>query len=152
MSKAMQTFINLFKTFHIIERVLIVCAILSIIAVYIFKVSNELEIVLPILLLGVLYFPLGFSFLKNALIKKNYQVPITLGLFYALSTSFFLLGSLSTTKSIYPFLCGVIFLILPFLFIVYQIKKGIYKEYYFSQLIRVVLLLAINIVGLLPAR
>jgi hypothetical protein len=152
MSKAMQTFINLFKTFHIIERVLIVCAILSIIAVYIFKVSNELEIVLPILLLGVLYFPLGFSFLKNALIKKNYLVPITLGLFYALSTSVFLLGSLSTTKSIYPFLCGVIFLILPFLFIVYQIKKGIYKEYYFSQLIRVVLLLAINIVGLLPAR
>ncbi len=85
----MKRFFEVIRQASIIEKIATASLLLSIVFHYGIQLTEGVDIAVFGMFLAILYFPLGFIFLKNPLNNGNYLLPISLGAFFPLTWLYF---------------------------------------------------------------
>ena len=76
--------LNIWKNIKIVEKIFLILTLLSIISKYSLHEGTSAEFFVSLMVLSILYFPLGFYFLGKSSDKGNLLFSILLGFFYSI--------------------------------------------------------------------
>lgn len=145
---AMTPISNAFRKIKTLEKIFLCLTLLTVILKFLFRYTVTTEILMSSLILGVLYFPLGFMYIGKPSINRSYIVSIILGFVYAIGVVTLIYGAAGIEGFDIPLYVAFFFLSLVVIFLLFKLKSYD-KEYIYSQFIRIGFIVVGNLIVLI---
>ncbi|MDB5126265.1 hypothetical protein [Mucilaginibacter sp.] len=144
----MKEIISALKTINNWEKLFLVLTFLSVL-LNVFPVTGTVDIVVFGMILGIIYFPLGFYFLRMPT-KTTIIFPMISGFVYAMGVVSMLYKTLNMAGYELPMLVSGILLLGIIIFLFLKYKSPFYpKNYLISHFLRIGVIISINLMALL---
>jgi len=144
----MNPILNAFRKIKTLEKVFLCLTLLTVILKFIFRYTVTTEILMSSLILGVLYFPLGFLYIGKPSVNRSYIVSIIYGFCYAIGVVTLIYGAAGIEGFDVPLYVAFFFLSLVVVFLLFKLKS-FDKEYIYTQFIRIGFIILGNLIILI---
>jgi len=139
-----------FRKMKTLEKVFLVLTFLSVVLKHIFDFKETIDIFVFGMVLGILYFPLGFYYLGKPSINYSIIVSIIFGFIYAAGVVSFIMGTFKIDGYEFPLAIVFLFLLAITVFLLFKLKSSSYsKEYIYAQFLRISFVVLTNLIVLL---
>ena len=136
-----------YQNIKTLEKFFLVLTFISIIFKHIFNLRETVDIFVFGVVLGILYFPLGFYYLGKPSSNLSIIFSIASGFIYSAGVVSLIMGTLKIDGYEFPLAIIVFFLLAIIVFLLFKLRSGAYsKEYIYAHFLRIVYIIITNLI------